>query len=797
MARLLQFLFEKTPDGFITIWAKNRPTIWHELSSIDWQMFESQVNQLNRAGADVYFSTCPGIEQRPGEYERISAKREELNVKWLPALFMDIDTKASTSKAEKKVPASPEQAVKLLQKLKTPPSAIVNSGHGIHAYWRLQEPEAVNADNLERIKNTLKSFAKNIVKAMGDYPDIDISASEPARVLRAPGTQNHKGQSVPVELLELSGRDYNLDTLTKTAQQEGEGAERLRRELESLPDAIIEGGRNDTLHRLACSLWARKYPEAEVYQLIHEVNRERCIPPLPGNEVNTLTASALKHPPGTSFEQKLQEEAGTSEPPGQPEAPHPVGEEDGLVRFSDDFTEQGNALMFKDAHKARFCYVKGMNWMYWDGMRWQDEALEHTKKAYMGLCDKMRREAARSLADAPNGSKEALERYKWAIRSRSEKVLRGSLSMAQSIMLDEAASFDACEYELNTPGGIVDLRTGAIRPHDSSAKCTCITGYAPSNQKPVKWLEHLKMAFDGDEELIQYIQEVAGMAAFGKVYEEAVIIAHGTGENGKSTLFNALRGVFGSYAETIAPEILMTTKNKTEANGLVRARGKRFILAAETEEGNRLSESTMKRLSSADAISSRHLYKDAITFTPSHTLILQTNHLPKIGSTDLGTWRRIVRVPFGKKVREARPAIKDYAGVLQSAEGGSIMAWIIEGAVRFWANEKTLSRPHAVTAATLEYQANENWIENFIQECCERGPGPKFTARGGELFTRYTKWAKENNEYIRRNNDFAEALRKEGFTREEKSAGNYWQGLRILPETFENKENSGSFSVVY
>ena len=794
MTRLLEFLFEKTPDGFITIWAKNRPTIWHDLSGIDWQHVKGQVMQLDRAGADVYFSTCPGTIRKAEPYQRIEIK----DVHWLPALFMDIDTSASASTAEKKVPASPEQAVKLLQKLKTPPSAIVNSGHGIHAYWRLQEPEAVNADNLERIKNTLKSFAENIAKALGDYTDIDTSASEPARVLRVPGTQNRKGQPVPVELLELSGRDYNLGTLTKTAQQEGERAERHRRELESLPDAIIEGGRNDTLHRLACSLWARKYPEAEVYQLIHEVNRERCIPPLQGNEVNTLTASALKHPPGTSFEQKLQEEAGTSEPPGQPEAPHPVAEEDGLVRFSDDFTEQGNALMFKDAHKARFCYIKGMNWMYWDGMRWQDEALEHTKKAYMALCDRMRREAARSLADAPNGSKEALERYKWAIRSRSEKVMRGSLSMAQSIMLDEAASFDACEYELNTPGGIVDLRTGAIRPHDSSAKCTWITGYAPSNQKPVKWLEHLKMAFDGDEELIQYIQEVAGMAAFGKVYEEAVIIAYGTGENGKSTLFNALRGVFGLYAETIAPEILMTTKNKTEANGLVRVRGKRFILAAETEEGNRLSESTMKRLSSADVISSRSLYKDAISFTPSHTLILQTNHLPKIGSTDLGTWRRIVRVPFGKKVSEARPTIKDYAGVLQSEEGGSIMAWIIEGAVRFWANEKTLSRPHAVTAATLEYQANENWIQNFLQECCERGPGPNFEAKAGELLSRYTRWAKENNEtYIRSGNNFAEALRKEGFTRAERKTGNYWQGLRILPEAYENQENTRVLSINY
>lgn len=794
MTKLMRYIFERVPDGFITIWAKNRPTIWHDLSGMNWEQFENQARQLDRAGADVYFSTCPGSTSKTDTYKRIEAEE----VRWLPALFMDIDTSASQSKADKSVPASPEQAVELLQRLKTPPSAIVHSGHGIHAYWRLLEPVLVNADNLESIKNTLRAFADNIARALGDFTGIDTSASEPARVLRVPGTSNHKGQPVPVRLLEPFGQDYNLDTLTHTAQEEGERAERLRRELESLPDAITEGGRNETLHRLACSLWARNHPAEEVYRLVYEVNRVRCNPPLPGSEVNTLTASALKHPPGTSFQQKLREEAEPGQPKKQPEAPHPGAEEDGLVRFSDDFTEQGNALRFKDAHKDRFCYVPGMNWMYWDGMRWQEQALEHTKKAYMALCDRMRREAAHTLANAQNGDKEALARYNWAIRSRSEKVYRGSLSMAQAIMFDEAASFDACEYELNTPGGIVDLRTGAIRPHDARAKCTGLTGYAPSNQKPEKWLEHLRMAFDGDEELMRYIQEVAGMAAFGKVYEEKVIIAHGTGENGKSTLFNALKGVFGSYAETIAPEILMTAQNKNEANGLVKVRGKRFILAAETEEGNRLSLSKMKQLASADAISSRQLYKDSITFTPSHTLILQTNHLPKVGSIDLGTWRRIVKVPFGTKVSEAgRKVIKDYAGVLQREEGGSIMAWIIEGAVRFWANEQKLSEPRAVKEATLEYQANENWIENFIQECCERGPGPSFTAKAGELYTRYTNWAKESNEYIRRNLDFANALRKEGFSRMERAAGNYWQGLRILPESFAGKEKTSAFTVSY
>ena len=70
-------------------------------------------------------------------------------------------------------------------------------------------------------------------------------------------------------------------------------------------------------------------------------------------------------------------------------------------------------------------------------------------------------------------------------------------------------------------------------------------------------------------------------------------------------------------------------------------KGKRYVLAAETEEGSRLSSSTMKRMSSTDTINAQVLYHEAFDFKPSHTLVLCTNHLPKVGSTEWGTWRRI------------------------------------------------------------------------------------------------------------------------------------------------------------
>ena len=74
--------------------------------------------------------------------------------------------------------------------------------------------------------------------------------------------------------------------------------------------------------------------------------------------------------------------------------------------------------------------------------------------------------------------------------------------------------------------------------------------------------------------------------------------------------------------------------------------GKRLILSSESEEGQRLSASIVKRLASTDRIRARELYKEEFDFEPTHTLVMFTNHLPKISGIDHGIWRRIHAIPF-------------------------------------------------------------------------------------------------------------------------------------------------------
>ena len=458
--------------------------------------------------------------------------------------------------------------------------------------------------------------------------------------------------------------------------------------------------------------------------------------------------------------------------------------EDDLERSANDNTDAGNALLYADMFRGQLCYVSEWGWTAWNGKHWETKAQEKSKYMFLKMCDTMKRDALEAMNLIPNDAqhqdarKAAESRYQWAIRSRNASKIKDGLNVAQALMVKDAAQFDSNAFDLNTPGGIVDLRTGKIRAHDPKAYCTSMTKYAPTAGAHPMWDEFLRYITADDQDLMDYLQIVAGMAAIGQVYYEGLVIAHGTGGNGKSTLFNAIQGVFGSYATSIRPQILMAMKNQSEVTGLIDVKGKRFVLAAETEEGSRLSESTMKRLASTDTISARWLYHDAITFTPSHTLVLCTNHLPKVGSTDHGTWRRIMTVPFIKRVEQDKPVIRNYSQVLQDKEGGCITAWIIEGAVKFITQGFDIGKlPQAVIDASAEYQAAENWISNFITECCDKGA--KYSESGGTLYTTYQQWAEANGEYKRRGSDFAAALESCGYSKRVTMQGRVWDGIRI------------------
>lgn len=455
---------------------------------------------------------------------------------------------------------------------------------------------------------------------------------------------------------------------------------------------------------------------------------------------------------------------------------------DGLERFTDDLTEQGLAAAFIDLYGKNLRHNKAFGWMFWDGTKWELDAEAEAAMLAMRFADEMYAQARMAKAEAEDKAAQdkAKNLLKAAIKLRSANGNKAILKLSQNIVHDNhAEEYDARAWDLNTPAGIIDLRTGALRPHDPQAKCTKITAVSTEGADGARWKSFIEYCTNGDKEFATYLQILAGMAAVGEVYEEGLVISHGSGGNGKSTLFGALRRVLGDYARGINADVLVGQNGRTDQSYVAALRGVRLAVMGETEEGAHFSLALMKRLTSRDTISARALYKDPIEFTPTHTIIMHTNHLPRLSSLDGGTKRRIAVAPFPATLPPEK-TITNYEAVLVRECGPAILKWIVDGAKMFYEAGCKLKKPRCVSSATARYMVGEDWMQQFIADCCETGEGMEAT--GGELYMRYSAWAKNLGEYVRRNRDFAYALQGQGFEKIKKMQGSCWQGIRVKEE---------------
>ena len=360
------------------------------------------------------------------------------------------------------------------------------------------------------------------------------------------------------------------------------------------------------------------------------------------------------------------------------------------------------------------------------------------------------------------------------------------MELSKPALVLKADKLDANPFDLNTPAGIVNLTTGQLCPHERSAYCSQMTAAAPDRAGRDIWECFLDTVTCSDPGLKGFLQMVTGMSFIGSVYQEGIVIACGGGRNGKCTTFNAVGDVLGDYMGTIDIKTITTDRGNKGAS-LATLRGKRLVITGELEEHQRLSVATLKQVASTDKLTIEEKYKQPETVKQSHTLILFTNHLPRVGSTDDGIWRRLIVVPFNAVI-EPQDSVQNYGNVLFQNCGGAILAWGIEGAVNFVRNGMKLDLPDSVEEATEEYRQREDWLSNFINECCIRDPNAREGARA--LYNAYREWAQDGGEFARRESDFADAMAKAGFQKIFPQNKRTWQGLRID----HGAEFSGSYS---
>ena len=556
--------------------------------------------------------------------------------------------------------------------------------------------------------------------------------------------------------------------------------------------SIPQGQRNSTLSRMAAKLVKRFGVTEESYQKFLEKSAE-CEPPLPDEELETIWNSACK------FGKKVAKQEGYV-------APEAYGKQS---LIPDDFSDVGEARTFVEQYADEVAFTVATDYLRYNGTYWEESEhavtlamMEHTDvqlaeaekqvEAALQTLEHLGipREAAKtggkkfrdSLDEAQTAAYQQYQYYStfqaFVMKYRNVRNMTNALDAAKPIVLHNPEALDSNPMLLNTPGGTYYLPEGlnGWKPTDPADLLTKVTAVVPSEEGMPLWNDALQLFFCGDQSLIDYVQQVCGLCLVGKVYQEALLIAYGDGRNGKSTFWNVIYKVLGSYSGNISADALTVNCKRNVKPEMAELKGKRMIIAAELQEGMRLNTSVVKQLCSTDPIFAEKKFKAPFHFEPSHTLVLYTNHLPKVGASDDGTWRRLIVIPFHAKIQGSKD-IKNYTQHLVDNAGGAVLSWLMEGARKVIAANYQITRPQCVLDAIGSYREGNDWLGNFINECCI--VNKSYQEKSGELYNNYREYCIENGEYIRSTSDFYAALEQAGYKRKKMRDGKYIIGIQL------------------
>ncbi len=409
-------------------------------------------------------------------------------------------------------------------------------------------------------------------------------------------------------------------------------------------------------------------------------------------------------------------------------------------------SEDFDALWFADQYEHQIIYCPEWGkWLTWNGHTWQPQP---EGGGYV-------RELAKQLyRQLPDGTKQQAS-YKTKVLARAGITNRLAMAQTDLRLVVSKTILDQHPYQLNTPEGIIDLKTGQLTPPDPTMWHTKTTKVTPQRQETPMWDKFLHQTFNGDPQIINYMQRLAGYSATGNVTDHILPFLHGPGGNGKSVLLNTLMALLGDYA-TSAPARFLMAGHSSHETEIARLDGQRLVICSEINEYDKFDEAKVKLLTGGDRLTARYMRQDYFTFTPTHKLWLMGNHQPKVSAGGPSFWRRLQLVGFTQSVRP-EDVIENLDQKLIEAEGPGILQWVIDGAIKYL--DSGLQTPESVKAASKEYAVEEDALSRFVEECLIIGGGEYARVSSAEMNQTYAQWCNRENENEISNTALGRALR--------------------------------------
>lgn len=538
------------------------------------------------------------------------------------------------------------------------------------------------------------------------------------------------------------------DDVLRSIIGEGDGTERAPLPAsDDILAGVPEGARDDTFFRYACRLRRNGNTEAEALAIILHA-AQNANPPFPEMDAARKVKQAFQ-------DKYLEAEAARAD----------------LLACSDE----GNARRFAQFFSNDARFVAGMSWLTWD----------ETTRAWVRDTDGVRvlgmarrlpdfireLEAQRDGLDA----EDAERLVGWANRTETLSRLEAAVKLSRSdpLLLREADDFDSDRWLLNTPAGVLDLRTGRVRESRREDLMTRTVAWSVGDEESPRWNEFLERV-QPDPELRAYLRRAVGYSLTGVTDEKCMFVLHGRGQNGKTVFLEVLRRLLKSYAGTAAKSVLVGRRDGTHPTDLAAIVGRRFVTCGEEiEKKDRVNAGLVKSLTGGDELTARFMRQDYFSFTPVCKLWLGTNYRP--GLTDFGDAmrERLRLVPWEVVIppEERRPRDEFMGELLSEADG--ILRWAVNGLLD-WLDLGSLREPEVMRAARDEWFDDEDEFREFMEESVmtplidtQRGWATAADAAEAGWFTpsqdahnAYREW------FMLRGDDLKFALGKPAFARE-------------------------------
>jgi putative DNA primase/helicase len=505
------------------------------------------------------------------------------------------------------------------------------------------------------------------------------------------------------------------------------------------------GGRNDAGFWLAAQLRDNCYSQGEAEQVmldyacrVPDENTKGQNEQYSRREALASLRQAYARPAREPWVVRVQDHAET-------EQEVKCGTPDLLTKHHND---HGNAERLIALHGRNLRYYHPVKrWLVWDGRRWLIDEVRQSYKLAKDTILQFLKQAIEA-----NDRKGEL----FARQSLNHQRIGAMLASAECELPIRTLELDRDAYLLNCLNGTLDLRTGELKAHCREDYITKLVHLEcnPDAQCPL-FLRFVRRimgdspdAWEAEGEraarLAGYLQKVFGYALSADVSEKVIFCLFGSGNNGKTTLLEAIRFVLWEYSAHLQIDTLMSHRQR-ESNAslsdLADLRGARFVTTSEAEQGGRLAEGKLKSLSAGmGEVKTCRKYENPITFKATHKLFIDANHKPIVRETDQAMWNRLKLIPFDVTIPPEEIDKKLLERLM--SEGQGILAWMVEG-FRRWLAEG-LGDPPEVAEASAGWRSEMSLLREFIEDCCEFRND--FFCPIAEIRKAYTAWANENGQ---------------------------------------------------